>query len=665
MNITELTPSLHVIKNGKQVEYSYGEIFDHSIFTELLAVTYVTSPQFFFEQTSQFKNVQLILGIDNPTQHHHIYRYFLDQKKRLDDWNSLSNDVKNDLLQDHYHLRYPEPGTVIHSKFYLLSNPSTGQKRVAVGSANFTKNALIESNQYEELLVFDDELLYEAYLLRFDSLREKTLDYIPDIVRNKDQAQANMLVSNDPDLLSTLLKDEIIKLSMREIAVPEATFNQLDEEVKDLAKTHEIADRVHRLVLLTHKNDPKQGARKLVTVKQLEQKIPKIRALITATYKRSEQLDPRPLLIVDRNNHQLYAKQKENEQATLFSETIPVDRIREQMQLIHQFIEAYRTFTTKGDIANQKRVYEAILYAFVSPYIWKMREDLIVSGSGDASQRSQFRPFLMLAGRALSGKTTILEFIADLMGYKGKNKLISYSKFNRADSVLPFLQSELVAPVLIDEVSQSFFTGTAGERVTKIGANDLEGIHPCIMGTTNATDFSMESQLARRIYCLFINNTFDSNKLKESRDYLYQIKSKVTTDLFQDFSYRLAQRIQKNEQFACEDDPLKVARIIFMEYYQTTKLTQPPYFPDDKLNDYYERGRQIWRNLYIQNRKAFKRRKDKVFVNIEELAIKGERKSRKILLSYIPTDIIDEETGVLVLDRRKFISFIGIRYWWI
>lgn len=52
-----------------------------------------------------------------------------------------------------------------------------------MGSANFTKNALIESNQYEELLVFDDELLYEAYLLRFDSLREKTLDYIPDRVR--------------------------------------------------------------------------------------------------------------------------------------------------------------------------------------------------------------------------------------------------------------------------------------------------------------------------------------------------------------------------------------------------------------------------------------------------------------------------------------------------
>ncbi|ASJ56838.1 hypothetical protein BP422_26945 [Brevibacillus formosus] len=459
---------------------------------------------------------------------------------------------------------------------------------------------MIDSNQYEELMIFDDTLLFETYLQRFYSLREKTLDYIPEIVRKKDQTETNMLFSNDPDLLTTLLKDEIIKLSTKEIAVTEATFNQLDEEVKDLAKTHEIADRVHRLVLLTHKIDPKQNARKLVTVKQLEQKIPKIRALITAAYKRNDQLDPRPMLIVDRNNHQLYAKQNENEHATLFSETIAVDLIREQIQLIHHFIDAYRTFTTKGDIANQKRVYEAILYAFVSPYIWKMREDLVASGSGDASQRSQFRPFLMLAGRALSGKTTILEFIADLIGYKGKNKLVSYSKFNRADSVLPFLQSELVAPVLIDEVSQSFFTGTAGERVTKIGANDLEGIHPCIIGTTNATDFSMESQLARRIYCLFINNTFDSNKLKESREFLYQIKSKVTTDLFRDFSYRLAHRIQKNEHFACEDDPLKVARIIFMDYYQMTNLSKPPYFPDDKLNDYYERGRQIWRNLYIQ-----------------------------------------------------------------
>ena len=74
---------------------------------------------------------------------------------------------------------------------------------------------------------------------------------------------------------------------------------------------------------------------------------------------------------------------------------------------------------------------------------------------------------------------------------------------------------------------------------------------------------------------------------------------------------------------------------------------------------------QIWKNLYIQNKKAFKNRKNKVFVNIDELTIKGERKSRKILISYLPTDIVDEETGVLVLDRKKFFSFIGLSHWWV
>ncbi|MBH8609120.1 phospholipase D family protein [Thermoactinomyces sp. CICC 10521] len=662
---TGYTPSLHVIKDGQPMELSFEKIFDHSVYTELLAVTYVASPRFFFEQTNGFEKIQLILGIADPSQHHQIYRHFLDQKKRLDDWHSFPEEVKENLLQERYQLRYPEPGTVIHSKFYLMHNPQTNQKRIAVGSANFTKNALVQPNQYEELLVYDDPVLYNVYFDRFYALKAKTQDYIPDMVRRKTKEETICLLPNDPDLLTDLLREELVKLSHKEIAVSEETFNQLDQEVKELAKSQEIADRVNRLVLLTHKSDKKQGMKKLLTVKQLEQKIPKIRALISPTYQRKEHLDPRPLLIVDRGNLYLYHKEKEDERATVFSKPAAIETIREQLQLIHRFVEAYRTFTSKGDVANQKRVYEAILYAFVSPYIWKMREDLILSGGGDASQRSQFRPFLVLAGRALSGKTTILEFIADLMGYKGTTKFISYSKLNRADSVLPFMESELVAPVLMDEISQAFFTGTAGERVTKMGANDLEGVHPCLIGTTNAADFSMESQLARRIYCLFISNTFDTNRLKESSEYLFQIKSKVTTDLFRDFTYRLAQRIQGDEPFAFEDDPVRVARLIFKEYYQQTGLSQPPYFPEGKLNDYYERGKLIWRNLYIQNKKAFKNRKDKVFVNIDELTTKGERKSRKILISYIPADIVDEETGVLVLDRKKFFSFIGLSHWWV
>jgi HKD family nuclease len=664
-NIPKDTASLHVIKNGKQADLMFHEIFDASLYTGLLAVTYVTSPSFFFEQTSSFKNVELILGTADQNQHHLIYRHFLDQKKRLEDWMSFPDKVKEKLLLEHYHLRYPEPGTVIHSKFYLLWNHQTNQKRVVVGSANFTKNALIQPNQYEELLVYDDDALYDTYLKRYHALKAKTLDYVPDMVRRKEKEEINLLLSNDPDVLTDLLKDEFGKLSKKEIVVPEETFQQLDQELNEISKLQKEAEHVHRLVQLTHKSNKKQGIKKLLTVKQIEQKAPKIRALISSAYQQKEHLDPRPLFIVDRSNFHLYYKEKEGTKATTFSKPADPQTLREQLQLIHQFMETYRTFTTKGNFENQKRVYESILYSFVSPYIWKMREDLILTEGKDVSQRSQFRPFLILAGRALSGKTTILEFIAKLMGYQGTTKFISYSKLNRADNVLPFMQSELVAPVLMDEIGQSFFTGTAGERVTKMGANDLEGIHPCLIGTTNAANFSMESHLARRIYCLFINNVFDTNRLKESSECLYRIKSKVTTDLFQDFTYRLAKRIQNGEPFAFEDDPVRVARIIFKEYYQQTGLSQPPYFPEGKLNDYYERGKQIWKNLYIQNKKAFKNRKNKVFVNIDELTIKGERKSRKILISYLPTDIVDEETGVLVLDRKKFFSFIGLSHWWV
>ena len=654
------TPSLHVLKDGKPVDWSFEEIFDSSTFTELYAVTYVASPRFFFERTSEFEKIQLILGIADPQKQHQMFSALADQKKRLEDWRSLPSEIQDRILEERYHIRYPLPDTVIHSKFYLMYHPETGQKRVAIGSANFTSNALIQPNQYEELLIFDDPSLYNHYFERFLLLKSKTEDYIPAPVRRKGKEAVNLLVVHDPDVHFELLREEFAKLSHREIAIPEEVMKQLEEEPKELTKEQETADQVRRLVKLTIKNE--KGMKKLISVKQLDQKKQKIQAYLAPRYHKKEHIDPRPLLIADKGNHRLYLKSDDSKEAFLFSRPADTETIRKQLQLIHDFVETNRKFTVKGDITNQKRVFEAILYAFTSPFIWKMREHLIYSRTGEASQRYLFRPIMVLAGRPSSGKTTILKFIADLMGGYTGDKYLSFPKLKRADKIEPFMETEFVAPVLVDELADNFFTGQAGERITKYLANDLEGVHPCLIGTTNADNFSMKAQMARRIYFLMINSAFDSKRIDEATEHLANIKADLTNDLFRDFAHRLSERIRNENPFAYKKDFLRVAREIFREYYSETELPIPSFFPDQPINDYYERGKKIWANLYSEHKKAFAVRKGELRVKMDNL-IKDPR-DQKINISYLPPDVIIEETGVLVLDKKRFFSFIEVKRRW-
>jgi hypothetical protein len=37
---------------------------------------------------------------------------------------------------------------------------------------------------------------------------------------------------------------------------------------------------------------------------------------------------------------------------------------------------------------------------------------------------------------------------------------------------------------------------------------------------------------------------------------------------------------------------------------------------------------------------------------------------KKANISYLPPDVVIEETGVLVLDKKRVSSFIGVKNWW-
>lgn len=70
--------------------------------------------------------------------------------------------------------------TELSYPFKILSADRSNKNRVVIGSANFTKTAFQNKNQFEELLIYDDSPLFDQYLERFQELENVTIDYIPD-----------------------------------------------------------------------------------------------------------------------------------------------------------------------------------------------------------------------------------------------------------------------------------------------------------------------------------------------------------------------------------------------------------------------------------------------------------------------------------------------------
>lgn len=89
----------------------------------------------------------------------------------------MNKKAKDMVVENNLDIRYANVGNIIHSKLYLLDNYKTGAKRVIIGSANLTESAFSNQiSQYEEVMVFDDNDIYETYLQRFRILQNKAVD---------------------------------------------------------------------------------------------------------------------------------------------------------------------------------------------------------------------------------------------------------------------------------------------------------------------------------------------------------------------------------------------------------------------------------------------------------------------------------------------------------
>lgn len=639
-----------VVWNGKIADRSFLSFFEPDTYDRLVAVTYVSSPRFLFRVAEGFGHVTLVLGIPDGNVAKQFD--FLNPNASLTFWNDLTDDQRHRVCDGSIEVRYAPKGYAIHSKIYLMSGPRG--RRAMVGSANLTQHAA-QGAQFEEMIVWDSPEYCDIYEQRVQSILEDTVDYIPEEAKRR--VSAIDLTTASPDMYTRIL-DEVLSRDKIGLIIPSDRVQEIKDQVKQIEVEQE------QVVLLKNIIEaiavPISAGKHLMSSTGLSKNAERIRKLFVRAKKtdKGSLPDVLPNLTIG-TDMRLYRDGNLDEPYA--HDLLEAPQVAGYIERIDRFMDAYRQFTVQDSdlIMNQKRICEALLYCFLSPYLWKVRADVDREHLG---MRGDIPPFLLLAGKAWSGKTHLLRFISILLGAGGD---FYYYEQLGPSGIRALIEQQdnptpSVFPVLIDEIDKEYFSGTGnrGEGMLKFLADELSATHPCLIGTTNNT-FRANNQVVRRMYYLEVTAAFVEESRAQSEHFFQEVVGGLDAGLFKDFTLRVQDKMRDVNAYYDGHDFLEPARAVFRDYYHMAGLELPVWFPTEVLQDYYDRGRRIWQDLYHKNRRSFSVEGERIKVDLRDLF--GEGFEKYTSLKLLPAQVVLEDQGILILRRKEFRKFLQLK----
>ena len=179
---------LTIYNNQVKNDMSINEIFDSKKYSKLIAVTYSASPAFINRYLTDFKNLDIVIGANDQIAQKvsdSLVQSTLDNIMRIQKGDSIKDFMKLDsTMQGRMFKTFNEYGpvrSVIHSKFYLLSDEKKERTRLILGSANLSTQAFSkETAQFENIIVLDDHPLFEIFQNYYhEQLEPHLVSYFP------------------------------------------------------------------------------------------------------------------------------------------------------------------------------------------------------------------------------------------------------------------------------------------------------------------------------------------------------------------------------------------------------------------------------------------------------------------------------------------------------
>ncbi len=663
--------SLFVVYNSAVSKMKVSEIFDTNRYNDLKAVSYVSSPKFFAETVKSFQSVIFIIGIDNVDNLNKFsdgVSAQFDSEENIKFFNELPDETKNFVIEDRIKIRYGKPGVMIHDKIYLLANEETEDYRVIIGSANFSTSAFDSENRhFENIRIDDSKNLYEIYLARFNYLLEQTNDYISNVCRrNYKKDKAIVVISPETNFEAFLENCKEQNISM---IISEEQMETLNKRTAQLAAEKRSIDNAKRIIEIVTFPKDKNGNLKVKPLDYILSKKSVLKEIFHKTPKHKKiEDDIRETLLIDSNNYKIYKRNSDDKEvAEIYSVPISKEKIKLTLEKINQFTRAYFDFAVTPNEIIPSKIYELILYAFTAPFIWKIRQKCAMTY--DKSAVADIPMFCILGGVRESGKTTALRFAATLLGQTDGKKVYDYSReLDKAKIIFSMIKENNVMPIFADEISLNFFQRSKspqkGEEMIKSLANEIPTeAAGTLIGTTNLQEFSSSGQVVRRIYYLEVSSMFNSNKKRESVEYLNKVYENLDDELFKDFTFKFAQAICNNEEIFDIEDFLKLTRKIFLNYYEESGVEVPKYFPREIFSDYETRKVETWRKLFFANKNCFIDKGSTIQVNIDEIFRNSTnvKAQKDKLINFLDETCIASDFGIGVnwfLKKDEFYKFI-------
>lgn len=670
-----LNNSLFVIQDAEEKSMSIEDIFNKK-FTKIKAITYSIDSNFINKYLSHFLNMEIIVGIqDSAVQNrgfknislvsqNAIERAKLSQEQEITNtFQKMSRSNQESIINGSYKFKVPL-ATTIHTKLYLLSNEN-GETRLIIGSANLSEQAFNPTTNQHELIIIEDNsptyIILEKY---FNRVSDMSVDYFNKALTSKIKEKFNKKQSTDitpitftpqeqlgleVESLNQYYNDLASSIAYETPQKQQDVFEDLVNSVHSISTVKKEMDKDRKEVVQAIELTKEVFNTKNNVVKMLpdKTKIEKITKKISVKISNKEELTEmdRPLLVSAPelrtfNNTGLFLSNPEsNIIKKPLGELASEEDISRSIKTIQKLIQNYENYVVGYDHIYGTRIIEAILYAFVSPFIWEIKsKSELVDGARTIPQ------FMILGGTANSGKSKLLTIIKKMMGLYGSQNWYLYSDIfpqgdkRKASKTIDFISAcmfeENVNPFLIDELNQEFFSNqNRGEDLIVNTSNFYDNNRrqmPAFIGTTNALDYSMNERGKSRTYYLKIDRVFDDKLQEHSLGAFTSLLDEIDDKLFQDFIVRFSNKLSddslnwavySSNSNTGSVDFLYHAREIFKEYFHVAGIRLPEWFPLQRYDDKKETDRELWRKQYEYHKEKFKLSSDGTvyLFNLKEL----------------------------------------------
>ncbi len=659
---------INVIHNQQSARMSISELFDSNKYSQLVGVCGDLSADFINRYLAEFVKIELVIGSKQLAENYSAAELstkvaLVEAMRTIGDkepsrlFQGLSGQLQLAALGQILSIEMA-PTQVIHSRFYLLSNPETHEQRVIITSANLTKQAFTDAqNRFEEVLVFDDSALYDSMMVHFKTdIKPVVVPYFSESLlkaashqlsesHKKGRGSNVVILDNDTaeaiaeDTLTNVLTADIPKQINDHIVSANYTRYMRDATMNRTADKERVRRQVQQgdilLQLQKESVSPRAAHPKIKAKQQIMNNVHKaLRSPLTAEEQAVEKkyttfLYDRPMeRNLARHTTGLFTPSDTGNFPLPFGKKASQSTIKAGLKAIDDIMKGYQQFVIDYTPDYGKRFFEAILYSFTAPFLWEIRQKT----SLNAEDGNDVPNFLVLGATAGSGKSILLRMINQLTWNTDKSLIdfgtiypsnVAQRKAKTVQALENYMKQGSCYPALVDEIEPYFFQQPQYSRHLVVDTMNEIVNHPQpiapLIGTTNYNSgFTMVRETARRTYYLQIDKVIDDSKKGEANKYIFNVRKTLNNDLFQDFVVRMANLLEDDDtawrifnESTGRLDFLANSRLIFKDYYQEAGLSLPDYFADAICDDFRESARSKWAKLYITQPDDFAYRKEK------------------------------------------------------